>query len=379
VSTALVVLALLAGAGERDLAALVVLGPKDQPVPRGPILEATSAVFESKTSLDLRSSEQLGLDESLLGDCPRASRLSCIVEHVARRSSATVVVVASMVPIADRRHRLQVTLIDIPRARAELTRSTGEAEATEDAIYAGAITGEPEVLDATDRAPLAQHMRALLENQKLAEVPHWLAPLAVLSLSGLTGPTELRIDGAPPIVVDPSAAAIHDLRPGKRQLTLSSAAGTQSSAVDLVAGQTTTVPVVLVLVRPDDATRELLMYGGFGLAAVGVTAAIISAVSAASVTRRCIARPADLDTASCSGLGWPGFGVDGDALPALSSDRITSGPPLFVLGAGLAGLGLTLGLLEGPLYDAERPLWVDLAAAAGVAILGVVLSAVAAP
>ncbi len=382
-------LALLATTGgDRQPAAFISLTPRgaDGAPPRATLLEGVDAALQPTTALALRSAEQLGLDPGTLDACPRAELLACITAHVAARSTVTAAAILTVIPQGDRRHRLSLTLVDVARARDAAQahgrdpRDPDAHAAVEDAIFARAFTLEPATLDGHSTAAVAAWVTAALRARALPEdAPPWMLPLSAIALAGLPGPMSLTVDGTARGTVAPGAHVVHELASGRHHLELSGEKYTAAEDVELRPGATTTVTLSLIArAAPEDPVRAPLLYGGAAAAAVGVALAIVSAASAASVERRCLALPGDVD-ATCSGLGWPGFGVDGDALPSLSSDRVSSGPPLLPIGAGLVGAGGALALLQGVLHDPERSVWIDVAIAVGAGATGVVVGALVAP
>lgn len=353
-------------AGERAPAALVTLVPPqaEAALTQAMVLEGVDTALRAHTTLALRSAEQLGLDAGALAACPRAELLGCITAHVGARAQVSVVAIVVVVPQGGRRYRLSLSLVDLGAAaarRAEASSGLDGRAALEDVLFAEAVHLEPTVLESPTPQALAAWIEGALPRSP-GDRP-WRQPLATLSVQGVEAPASVAIDGVSYGLLTPDDPRVVELRPGSRRVVVSTPTAEAHATLTLAAGRETELTLSWVE-RPSvdvpDRTRVPLALTGGLLVAGGTAVALVSGLAAASVSTRCVARPSEVDEASCGGLGGTGLGVASETLPSLDAAVVREGPPLVPLGVAAAAAGAALLVVQTLAYDPERSPWLEL-------------------
>lgn len=324
-------------------------------------LDGAAQALTPGTGLVVDSPERLGLANP--GPCPPELLLGCVASALEGPTSATFVVIVTLLPLEAGRWRVVPTLLDLRRERGE----SGGADPTarEDRLSKDAWSDRPSEID----GELPADFRRLFSGVAQRAGP-WLAAHGVgragrILIHGDRPGAHLSLDGVGLGVVPEGPLLLLDVRPGRRTLALEPGG---AQRIDLGPGRTATVSFAVAAAPEPSALRQGVRYGGPALAAVGAAVLTFGVLRGQSVTRACLGRSGG--GADCPDLGNPTLGLDPQAGPSTDPAVLNpAGLDLYGLGFGLAAAGLTAGALAWLGEEAQDPPW-WLWAASAVALLG---------
>jgi hypothetical protein len=281
-------------------AVLLVVAPNqhDLAFSTSEVLAAAAKAFEPRTNLSFRSSEQVGVDPTVIAECPVAERLSCWVRAVARDRPLEVLLVVGMHPLNRGEVRLYSMMVDLHAAQRILGDVPRDEETwreeTERRIFQQTVRTEPEIV----RGPLEldAYFDRLVDRfrPELEARGHW---------------------GRRDALAPPQPA-----------------------------------PIVVGTEPPNRLAYDATLWGGVALAAIGTGVAIVSATVSSRTRERCFTR----DDSNCAldpfsaialGIGLGTFGLT-SSLGTLFFEEPGDLPWLeWTIGALLGGVAYTASWL----------------------------------
>ncbi len=351
----LALLAMLAAstlsAQENTPAALMIVTPKNVSIgaSSSAIHEVVAEAIEARTSLTVSSLERAGVDELAMRRCGFAERYGCWARTVRRAFGA-----ARFLFVVDAHPgRIGLTAIDLEEAR-RIDEGPGSVEAKEDLLFARTRSTPLEAVQfrrAVFRAHIDRRLESVFRPQLGAT---WGALPRIVIDAGSPGSTLVAIDGRTLGAFSTRTATITDVRPGRREITLSR--DDRVLLTQKIDVSTATPNRIVVPVEPTRSPlRTTLFWSGVGVAAVGALVAVYGAAATSDDTQaRCFQRSPG---AACPSLGALGFGYTAPAGPTTDPSAVDGGPEFVPVAIGLGTMGAVWSVSALLLGDEEPPLW----------------------
>lgn len=218
------------------------------------------------------------LEEKLLIDCRGA--IGCIVDRLPAETSRWMLLVA----LVDRAEgaRLDVTLVDVPRALQVKRESSGDD--AEVAIAQQAVLARRATSPRADVAELATSVREMFEAQlrPLLEPEGKWRPFGALEIYSDRPGLELSIDGRSIGATLLGATRVADVAIGTRTVAVRDARGVEHSGIAEVRASSVSIVDLRVAAAPR-VGRTIALWSGAGVAVVG---AVITGVAISSAHGR---------------------------------------------------------------------------------------------
>lgn len=352
----------------REVAVLAVLGQRSGrgPGALGPFLQAAAAELEIRTTLDLRSPEQVGLGVEQLEACPANERYACWVKAVPEGPAWVGLVFARTATPG----RLEVVTVwlELAGARRLLAAHPGatpeQIEAREQALYAAAIETRPAPLSGVETEELRGYFGHIFD-EALApafDAAGQSAPNGTLVVEAPGGPQPVSVDG---FVLGHTSQGVLTLRgivAGAHQVSLPDR---PAQAVQVPRGVAVEV-TFLDAPRPPHFARPLGRISALVLGGAGVVLLAVGAAQASPGEAGCLV-PATASNSGCPASIAVGLGADRTTTAADPSSW-AAGPGYLPLGLGLlsAGGGVAAGTFLGE--EPEPPWWSLALGAVGFAL-----------
>lgn len=345
---------------------MVVISPRGvaSRTPISAFQAAADRAFRRRTRLEVRSLEQIGAHAERVQACRTEELLSCLVKEVGFvKGGPRFLLLLSVQPEGSGADHLSAILLDVERSLdAYRAGASGPAEDVENRIFELASSAPSEAVDTSDAAGLSGYFDRLLEEtfRPVLERDGDYRALGRIEIESRVPRAAVHLDGRLLGFVGAGKSLIEDVAPGRRDLALKDAAALRlARTLDVSAGETVTVELARE-VRPHPA-RDVLLYGGIGVAAAGVALAGVALARAMDdVEAACLVRQADAADA-CPKVGAVTFGYRREAAPTTDPDAVN--PPGVLIGALGASLIVTgaAWTLEMLLFgDDEAMPWIEL-------------------
>ncbi|MEQ8278126.1 MAG: hypothetical protein RMA76_28755 [Deltaproteobacteria bacterium] len=356
-------------AGERTPAALMIVTPRNVPlgVSTALVLEGMTTAIETKTSLEISSLEQAGVDEIALRRCSFEERFGCTSRTVrASFPTARFLFVADVHP--GQPARLGLTMIDLEEA-TRITSGGGSRAEQEDRLFS-ASKSTPLSPVRLERDALRAHAADVLDATFRDKLTGFWGALASIEIEVFgPGSTVVALDGRTVGAIEATTATLRDVRPGAREITLTrDDAPAFTQRVTVVLG----TPARVVMPAPPEVPvlRNAALYAGLAVAAAAVGVGIYGAAATSDDTQAtCLMRAGAL---GCPSVGALGFGYTAPVAPTTDPSAVDGGPEFLPLAVGLGVTGAVWSLST-VFFAEEEPLWWSMA----VGLLGGVASSTA--
>lgn len=292
------------------------------------------------------------LEEKLLVDCRGA--IGCIVDRLPAEASRLMLLVA----LVDRAEgaRLDVTLVDVPRAAGIASASRGD-ENVEVEIAQSAVLARRATLPLADVAELANSVREMFESQirPLLEAEGKWRPFGALEIYSDRPGLELSIDGRAIGATQLGATRVADVSIGTRTIVVRDALGVEHAGVAEVRASSVSIVDLRAAAAPQ-VGRAVALWTGVGVAVVGAVITGIAASSAASRPQVICFRGAPDCTEDQSSFATAGATYGG----GLAAPRNPGGVLLAPLGLSLVAAGGVSSLGIALFDDSDRVPWVEM-------------------
>ncbi len=353
-------------AGERTPAALMIVTPRNVPlgVSTAVVLEGMTRAIEAKTSLEVSSLEQAGVDEVALRRCSFEERFGC-TSRIVRASfpTARFLFVADVHP--GKPARLGLTMIDLEEA-TQITSGGGSRAEQEDRLFS-ASRSTPLSPVRLRREALRAHAADLLDGTFREKLTGFSGALASIEIEVFgPGSTVVALDGRTVGAIETTSATLRDVRPGAREITL-----TREDTPPFTQRVTVAIgtPARVVMPAPPEVPvlRNAALYAGLAVVAAGIGVGIYGAAATNDDTQAtCLMRAG---ASGCPSVGALGFGYTAPGPPTTDPSAVDGGPEFLPLAVGLGVTGAVWSLST-VFFAEEEPLWWSIA----VGLLGGVAS-----
>jgi hypothetical protein len=145
---------------ERVPVGIVLLRPST--VTASSAIEAARPAFSELTSLEIRSSEEVGISSGALDQCPAESRFTCWA-LAADPVRARFLIVASILPFEEATLRVTSSFLDVPTVHRWAKED--DPSSIEPRVFAAALHAAPAVIPRGDRRALEGYFRHLVERE----------------------------------------------------------------------------------------------------------------------------------------------------------------------------------------------------------------------
>jgi hypothetical protein len=312
------------------------------------LMAAAAEALGARTHLELRSLEQLGVDQAALDACQGSAPLSCwarVVRGLGGAAAPRYALVAALQPAGPELEQVTLLLMDLEDAARRLDAApAGDRDAAaqvEDALFA--VTprappvrldlARPEVRKAAFADALADHFQPAL-----TDAGHWGGLGRVRVQDTLRG-WAVTVDGAPAGVTTPVETVLDGAPEGERRVGVAVPWDPAFVAPVTVRAGAEAWLRIPPAPPPLSRARVGVRYGGLAVAAAGLAVlgyGVARAHDGAQVT--CLRRPGD--AGDCAGLGTPSTGYDPARIPATDPAAVDAGGlAILPLGAALAVAG----------------------------------------